>query len=240
MEIELHSAFGIIVDIAIIIFLIGGIVVGYKRGFLENTVRLVGSIIAMVVAYLLKDPLSIYLYTNLPFFSLSGKLEGVSVINVIIYELISFIVLWILVSIVLAILAKILKLEKLAITLVTKLMIPNKILGVIVGFVESYLFVYFLVLIAMFVANIFDYDMDKKLASYIFKTPVLHETFSPTYNALVDISSLALEYENTNDKIAFNADAVEILIKYDLVSEENIDLLIEQGKIQIEHKEAEE
>lgn len=240
MGIELHSAFGIIVDIAIIIFLIGGIVVGYKRGFLENTVRLVGSIIAIVVAYLLKDPLSVYLYTNLPFFSLSGKLEGVSVINVIIYELISFIVLWILVSIVLAILAKILKLEKLAITLVTKLRIPNKILGVIVGFAESYLFVYFLVLIAMFVVNIFDYDMDKRLASYVFKTPVLHETFSPAYNALVDISSIAVEYENTNDKIAFNADAVEILIKYDLVSEENIDLLIEQGKIQIEHKEIEE
>lgn len=240
MEIQLHNTFGIIVDILIVVFLIIGVVVGYKRGFLENTVRFIGSIIAIVIAYLLKDPLSVFLYTHLPFFSLSGKLEGITVINVIIYELISFIILWIGISIILAILAKLLRLERLTMTLVTKLRIPNKILGVIVSFAESYIFVYFLVLISMFVASIYNFNMEDRLASYVFKTPILHETFSPTYNALLDISSIATKYESSNDKIAFNADAVEILIKYNLVSQENIDLLIEQGKIQIEHKDVSE
>ena len=122
-------------------------------------------------------------------------------------------------------------------TLVTKLRIPNKILGVVVGFVESYLFVYFAVMICMFAANVFDFKMENRLANYIFETPILHDTFEPTYNALTDITLLAKEYENSNDKMAFNADAVEILVKYDLVTEENIELLIEQGKIQLEYEE---
>jgi uncharacterized membrane protein required for colicin V production len=142
-----------------------------------------------------------------------------------------------LISIILAILAKIFKIEKLTMTLVTKLRIPNKVLGVIVGFIESYLFVYFAVMICMFVANLYDFKMEDRLANYVFETPVLHETFGPTYSALTDITLLAQKYENINDKMAFNAEAVEILIKYDLVSEENVELLIEQGKIQLEHKD---
>ena len=233
----LHESFGFIVDVLIVVFLIGGIIVGYKKGFFENTVRLIGSIIALLGAFLLKNPLSVYLYTKLPFFNLPGVLEGVSSINIICYELISFIIVWILISIVLAILAKIFKIEKLTMTLVTKLRIPNKVLGVIVGFIESYLFVYFAVMICMFVANLYDFKMEDRLANYVFETPVLHETFGPTYSALTDITLLAQKYENINDKMAFNAEAVEILIKYDLVSEENVELLIEQGKIQLEYKD---
>jgi uncharacterized membrane protein required for colicin V production len=233
----LHESFGFIVDVLIVVFLIGGIIVGYKKGFFENTVRLIGSIIALLGAYLLKNPLSVYLYTKLPFFKLPGVLEGVSSINIICYELISFIIVWILISIVLAILAKIFKIEKLTMTLVTKLRIPNKVLGVIVGFIESYLFVYFAVMICMFVANLYDFKMEDRLANYVFETPVLHEIFGPTYSALTDITLLAQKYENINDKMAFNAEAVEILIKYDLVSEENVELLIEQGKIQLEYKD---
>ena len=55
----LHESFGFIVDVLIVVFLIGGIIVGYKKGFFENTVRLIGSIIALLGAYLLKNPLSV-------------------------------------------------------------------------------------------------------------------------------------------------------------------------------------
>ena len=233
----LQENFGLIVDILIVVFLIAGIIVGYKKGFFENTVRLIGSIIALAGAYFLKNPLSVYLYTKLPFFKLPGALEGVSSINIICYELISFIIVWILISIILALLAKIFKLERLTMTLVTKLRIPNKVLGIVVGFVESYLFVYFAVMICMFVANVYDYKMENRLANYIFETPILHDTFESPYNALTDITLLAQKYENVNDKMAFNAEAVEILVKYDLVTEENIELLVEQGKIQLEYEE---
>ena len=141
MEVSLVRDFGFIVDFLIIVFLIAGIVGGYKKGFLESTIRLIGNIITFLGAYLLKGPLSIYLYTNLPFFDLGGFFKGLSVLNIIIYELIAFVILFILFSILLAVLVKIFKLEKLLMRLVIKLRIPNKILGGIFGFLEMYLFV---------------------------------------------------------------------------------------------------
>ena len=113
MNVGLVKGFGFIVDFLIIVFLLAGIVGGYKKGFLESTIRFIGGIVTFLGAYLLKGPLSIYLYTNLPFFKLDGFFEGLSVLNVIIYELIAFVVLWVLFSIILGILVKVFKLERL-------------------------------------------------------------------------------------------------------------------------------
>lgn len=233
MDFSLTKGFGFIVDFLLIIFLIAGIVGGYKKGFLESTIRLIGNIVTFLGAYLLKGPLSIYLYTNLPFFDLGGFFEGLSVLNVIIYELIAFIILWVLFSVILGILAKVFKLEKLLMTIVAKLRLPNKILGGIFGFLEMYLFVYFFVLIAMFFANFNNYDMDKRLASYVFKTPFLNETFAPTYNALEDIVELTIKYDNNNDKVSLNTEALGILIEYGLIKEEDINTLINDEKIDV-------
>lgn len=233
MDINLVKGFGFIVDFLIIVFLIAGIIGGYKKGFLESTIRLIGNIITFLGAYLLKGPLSVYLYTNLPFFELNGFFKGLSVLNVIIYELIAFFVLWILFSVILGILAKVFKLEKLLMTIVTKLRIPNKILGGIFGLLEMYLFVYFFVLIAMFFANFNNYDMDKRLANYVFKTPLLYETFAPSYKALEDIIEITMKYENSNDKVSLNTEALGILIEYDLIEQEDIDTLIGDNKIDI-------
>lgn len=233
MDVSLVKGFGFIVDFLIIIFLLAGIVGGFKKGFLDSTIRFIGGIITFVGAHLFKGPLSIYLYTNLPFFKLDGFFEGLSILNVIIYELIAFIILWILFSIILGILTKIFKLERLTMAIVTKLRIPNKFLGAVFGFLEMYLFVYFFVLIAMFFANFNNYDMDNRLASYIFKTPILHETFAPTYSALEDIVEITIKYENNNDKVSLNTEALGILIEYDLIDEEDIDTLIGDNKIEV-------
>ena len=233
MKFGLQSGFGFIVDILIIVFLFAGVIGGFKKGFLESTVRLFGEVVTFLLAFILKEPLSVFLYTKLPFFKLEGLFEGLSILNVIIYELIAFFILWVLFSIILAILFKVLKLEKFMITIVTKLRIPNKIMGVIFGFLEMYLFVYFFVLISMFIANFGGYDMEGRLASYVFKTPLLHETFSPTYGALEDVIEIAKKYENSNDMVSLNTEAMGILIEYDLIDEEDIDTLIGDNKIEV-------
>lgn len=233
MDFNLVKGFGFIVDFLLIVFLIAGIVGGYKKGFLESTIRLIGNIVTFLGAYLLKGPLSIYLYTNLPFFDLGGFFEGLSVLNVIIYELIAFVILWVLFSVILGILFKVFKLEKLLMTIVAKLRLPNKILGGIFGFLEMYLFVYFFVLIAMFFANFNNYDMDNRLAGYVFRTPFLNETFAPTYSALEDIVELTIKYDNNNDTVSLNTEALGILSEYGLISEEDINILINDEKIDV-------
>ena len=84
-----------IVNIVIIAFIFLSTYLGFKNGFLDSSIRFVGVIIAFVGSYIFKNPLSVFMYTHLPFFKIGGIFEGVSVINILIYEFIAFILVFI-------------------------------------------------------------------------------------------------------------------------------------------------
>ena len=71
-----------IVDIVILIIILLGAVIGFKRGFTRSLVSALGFIVIAILAYFLKNPLSILLYENLPFFKFGGILKGVTVLNI--------------------------------------------------------------------------------------------------------------------------------------------------------------
>ena len=58
----------ILIDIIIILIVALETYSGYKKGFLESSIKLLGFIGAFVGAYILKSPLSILMYTHLTFF----------------------------------------------------------------------------------------------------------------------------------------------------------------------------
>jgi hypothetical protein len=51
---------------------------------------------------------------------------------------------------------------------------------------------------------------------------------------------LAVEYENVQDKEQLNKESIDILLKYGIITEENLNLLIEAGKVQYSVDNAEE
>ena len=53
-----------IVDIVIVAFLVSGAVIGFVRGFFKQTVMFAGTILAIVLSFILKNPLSMILYEN--------------------------------------------------------------------------------------------------------------------------------------------------------------------------------
>ena len=69
-------------DAAIILILIMGAVVGFKRGFTYEVVSTVGFFLVLILAYFLKNPLSVFLYEHLPFFKFGGIFKGVTVLNI--------------------------------------------------------------------------------------------------------------------------------------------------------------
>ena len=73
-----------IIDIAIIILVLFGAVLGFKRGFTKEVVKALGFIAVIVVAYFLKNPLSIILYEKLPFFSI-GIFKSMEILNILLY-----------------------------------------------------------------------------------------------------------------------------------------------------------
>ena len=70
-----------ILDAVIIIFFIVGILAGFRRGVIKQTVLLVGIVIILVLSFYLRVPISTFLYKHLPFFSLSISLNHSNLLN---------------------------------------------------------------------------------------------------------------------------------------------------------------
>ena len=82
-----------ILDALIIILLILGIMGGMRRGLIKETVLLVGLIFIIVVAFCFRTPIATFMYKTLPFFEFSGKFQGVAILNILLYELIAFLII---------------------------------------------------------------------------------------------------------------------------------------------------
>ena len=131
-----------IVDSIIILFLLMGAVVGFKRGVIKSATMFVGAIVVLILSFWLKNPVSKILYSVCPFFNLAGDFEGLTVLNIIIYEAIAFILVYIVLMSVLQIVIKITGGIEKILDFTIILGIPSKLLGALFGFLESYLFVF--------------------------------------------------------------------------------------------------
>ena len=236
LSLTLGNPVSAVISIIVILVLVSDIIAGYKKGFLENTIKFLRVVISMIIGYLFEGSLSSYLYLNYHFFNL----VGVSSVNILIYEVIAFFVLYIIVSLILKIICDILKLEERLLRLISIIGVPNKIMGAIFGGLKSLIFLYFILSLFFVVSTFFEIDTGESLGDYIVDIPILKNTFGSVLDSFDQISELALEYEHIQDKSQLNTDAIDILLKYDIISEDNLELLIESGKVDYSITDAEE
>ena len=230
---NLSNPISLLIAIVIVVFMILEITNGYKKGFLESGVKLIGSILIVIGSYLLKNPLSVYLYTHLPFFKFDGLFKGVTALNIIVYEVIAFVIVFAVLFIVYKVVCLLTKIVDKLLSLIFFIGIPNKILGAVLGFIQGVVILYFVIAIFKIGTNVMGYEMQPSLADYVVEIPVLKQTFGPVLSSLDDITSLAKDYEYTKNKEEFNEKALDILLKYDVISKDNLDILIDKGKIKI-------
>lgn len=232
LSLSFSNPISLIVSFIIVLILIADIVAGYKTGFLESGVKFLKTIIAMLVAYFVKAPLSEYMYVNLPFFQFDGIFKGVSAISILLYELIAFFVVFILIIAILNIISNVLGLERRILRLVSFIGVPNKIMGAIIGGLKSLVMLYFL-LSALFVgSSIYGFNVRDSIGDYIVELPILNNTFGNVLDSFEEIGVLAKEYENTQDKESLNNKSIDILLDYGIITKDNLNVLIESGKVQ--------
>lgn len=232
LSLSFSNPISLIVSFIIVLILIADIVAGYKTGFLESGVKFLKTIIAMLVAYFVKAPLSEYMYVNLPFFQFDGIFKGVSAISILLYELIAFFVVFILIIAILNIISNVLGLERRILRLVSFIGVPNKIMGAIIGGLKSLVMLYFL-LSALFVgSSIYGFNVRDSIGDYIVELPILNNTFGNVLDSFEEIGVLAKEYENTQDKDSLNNKSIDILLDYGIITKDNLNVLIESGKVQ--------
>ena len=221
------------VNIIIILILLFGIYDGYKSGFLEGSVEFVGTVAALVLAYLFKNVLSVFLYKHLPFFKIGGIFKGVSVINILIYELIGFLVLFIIFMVIIKIILNVTNLINKLISIVSFIGLPNKLLGIALGIGKTIIILFFLSCTFRIVMSFKGIEVKPTLADDIIGIPILNNTFGDAIDSLDEIASVAKNYESINDKEEYNFQALKILLKYDVITYENAEFLIENNKVKI-------
>ena len=219
-------------DIAILIFLAFGALLGFKRGFTRQLVCLIGIFAILVLSYILKNPISVILYNNLPFFNLGGVFKDTTVINILIYEALAFLIVFFILTVIFKILLTITKIFEKILTFTIILGIPSKILGALLGIVQNIIYVF----IVLYILHLPTFNIgivnDSKVGNEILNnTPILTTVCNKTLNVFNKIVELSKEYENTNNMKQFNQEALDIMIENNVITRENAQKLIDKGKI---------
>lgn len=217
-----------VVDAIIILFLLTGAVLGFKRGAIQTLATLIGTILILIIAYYLKNPLSVFLYTYLPFFKLGGIFNGITVINILIYEAIAFLIVLGVLSVLLSVILKITGILSKIIDHSIILTLPSKLIGIAVGFLEAYVFLFVL----LFIFSQFSFSntvlKDSKYTNIILSKTPFTTGFKNSYNAFNEIRNLGDNNSSNKDYEALNT-----LLKYDIITTDNAHKLVDNGKINI-------
>lgn len=217
-----------VIDAIIILFLLTGAVLGFKRGAIQTLATLIGTILIIIIAYYLKNPLSVFLYTYLPFFKLGGIFNGITVINILIYEAIAFLIVLGLLSVLLSVILKITGILSKIVDHSIIFTLPSKLIGIVVGFLEAYVFLFVL----LFIFSQFSFSStvlkDSKYTNIILSKTPFTTGFKNSYNAFNEIRNLGDNNSSNKDYEALNT-----LLKYDIITTDNAHKLVDNGKINI-------
>lgn len=221
-----------IVDILIIIFILSFGILGSKRGFFKQTVTTVGSILVFVLAYYFKDGVANFLTFNLPFFNFKGEILGLTSLNIIMYQLIAFLLMVLIFSGILAVIIKITGIFEKILRLTIVLGIPSKILGFILGLVEGYVITYIIIFILMLPILKIDIIDNSSFARPILKSsPVISNIVGTTKDTCLSIYDLVNDYSKDKDKDKFNKEAIRIMLSNNMITKSYVEELINKGKL---------
>lgn len=225
-----------IIDAIAILIILSCMAMGLKKGFTKELISFLGFFVIVIAAFLLKNPISKILYENLPFFTFGGLFKGITALNIILYEIIAFFIVIAILTIVFRVLLFASSIFEKLLNMTIILGIPSKILGMVVGLVEGFVWVFILFYIVSLPLFNFKEVNDSKMMGPVLKnTPILSSFTKDFKVALEEFSDLKEEYKNEGNKEKFNYDTLNVLLKYKIVTTESIEKLNEKGKLKIEN-----
>ncbi len=221
-----------VVDAIIVLFILMCGTIGFKEGVIKRLSTVVGLILVVVIAFHFKSKVSFYLYENLPFFTFWGIFKGIQSLNIIFYEMLAFVIIASVLMIVYNIILGISGLIEKTLKATVILSIPSKILGFIVGLIETYINVFAILFFAkqpIFNQEVFE---DSKLTPVIVNSsPGLSNIVSNMNESLKDIFIITKDYEDNHDKNSTNKQIIDSLLKHKVIDKDCVDKLVKKGKI---------
>ena len=220
-------------DIGIILLLVMFIIVGFKNGAIRELFALVGIIVVFVLSYSLKGILGNILCIVLPFFKITGVVEGLSVMNILLYQAIAFMIVFAILLTLYEILLKVSKFIQKIVNLTIILILPSKILGGIIAFVKGWI-VLFAVFICLMIPlkNTELFTSSTMVNKIIYNTPVLSSHSSNFINSVEEIYNLEKQLSNKEiSKNEANLKTLDLMLKHKIVDKSTVEQLVKLHKL---------
>ena len=225
-----------VVDVIIIALLILGGVAGFKAGVIKKLTDFIGMFVVIILAFYLKNYISVIMYENLPFFNFFGLINGIDALNILLYEVIAFLVIFIALLFVLKVVLTLTGLVEKILKATVILSIPSKLLGIVVGVIEMYVYLFLILVIVSL--PIFDSSFlkDSKMNNYILNnTPVLSGVSEEIIDIYGDVYNIIDNRKNkTNEQL--NEEILKVLIDKKVVTKESAKKLVDKNKIHINNR----
>ena len=192
--------------------------------------------VVIILAFYLKNYISVIMYENLPFFNFFGLINGIDVLNILLYEVIAFLVIFIALLFVLKVVLMLTGLVEKILKATVILSIPSKLLGIVVGVIEMYVYLFLILVIVSL--PIFDSSFlkDSKMNNFILNnTPVLSGVSEEIIDIYGDVYNIIDNRKNkTNEQL--NEEILKVLIDKKVVTKESAKKLVDKNKIHINDK----
>lgn len=221
-----------IVDVVIIMGLLLGGVTGAKNGFFRQSVVLIGTILCFILAWVFKNPIANFLSFTLPFFNFAGPFEGLTSLNIVMYQLIAFLLLLSLFSALLAIIIKATGVFEKILNFTIILGIPSKILGFIVGVIEAYVIIFVVLFFVNQPAVNLEIVKESTFSPKIVNSsPGLSNIVGNMNDAVNDIYDITKDYNINQNTNSFNKKVINSLLEHKVIDKDYLDKLVSKGKI---------
>jgi len=219
-----------LIDIIIILVLISFSIIGFNRGVFQSVISFLGFIVVIFAAYAFKNILGDILVLNLPFVNFSGTLSGLTSLNVIMYQAISFIIILAIFGIIYKLLITISGVFEKLLRFTVILGIPSKLLGLLFGLLEGYVIIY----LALFFLNqpflkIIGVENSKYVPMILNDTPIISSYAEKSLNAFNEIKNV-INMEDNEEK---NLKLAEIILKDKVISKKTMQKLVDDNKLRI-------
>ncbi len=208
--------------------------IGYKKGLLKQIVSLILFIVTVITAYELRVYLGGLCIKYLPFFNYGGTYNKVYSVNILIYQILAFIVilivLYCIVNIILGLsgLLEFLTKKQLSFDFISK--ITGVLFGLFEGFIFSFVIVVCLLQFPLTQKVVINNKVLKGMAE---KTPIVSRVFAGT------ILSSEEAYFISQNKLKTpkekNLEMLRHMLRYELISTKDAQDNIDNGKLRLEN-----
>lgn len=220
-----------LVDALVILIVIAGGLIGFKNGAIKEGVKFIGIAVILIISFILKDSLMVFMYENLPFFDFISFIRGISAINILFYQILAFLIIFAALTFLLRVILVITGLIEWLLKLTIFLGSISKILGIFVGALEYYVYVFIaLYILSMPILNL-TFVADSKVANGILNnTPILSNLTNDTINVYGNVWEII---KNKKDKsnTEINTLVLATLLDNKLITVDSAKKLVDANKI---------